>query len=346
MAGLRVMMGLLLCALSASAEEGARRPLPFTGVNLAGGEFYGPKPGVRPVANRNFVYPNAGEVEYFAGHGMNIFRYPFRWETLQPEAGKPLLQDEVDRLKAAVNLATGRKLVVILDPHNCARHYGKGIGSPEVRIEEFADFWKRLAAEFAGDPYVWFGLMNEPHGLPTKVWFDAANAAIAAIRAAGARNTLLVPGNAFSGAHSWTATWYGESNASHAVRVHDPLDRWAIEVHQYLDKDSSGSKPEVVSPTIGSERLKAFVEWCRANKRRAFLGEFGAAANPAAQQALGDMLAGMERDRDVWLGWAWWAAGAWWGNYMFSIEPKDGQDKPQMAWLKPHLHGGTVSALP
>jgi len=72
---------------------------------------------------------------------------------------------------------------------------------------------------------------------------------------------------------------------------------------------------------------------------RAFLGEFAVPNTPTGEQALADMLQSMERDGDVWLGWTWWAAGAWWGDYMFSIEPKDGADKPQMAWLRPYLHG-------
>jgi hypothetical protein len=29
----------------------------------------------------------------------------------------------------------------------------------------------------------------------------------------------------------------------------------------------------------------------------------------------------------VWNGWTWWAAGPWWGNYIFSVEPNaDGSD--------------------
>lgn len=311
--------------------------LPFAGVNLAGGEFYEPKPGVRAIYSTNFIYPCDEDIAYFVAQGMNVFRYPFRWETLQPEAGQALVVEEVERLRACVELATNRGCVVILDPHNYARYYGVVIGSEEVSIDDFADFWRRLASEFASNPRVWFGLMNEPNGLPTRQWFEAAQAAIYAIRQAGAHNLILVPGNAWSGAHSWTATWYGESNAQYATKVDDPLDNWAIEVHQYLDADSSGTSTGVVSPSIGSERLAGFVEWCRQNKLRAFLGEFGAANTPAGQEAISDMLQSMERDRDVWLGWTWWAAGRWWGNYPFSIQPEAGVEKPQMAWLRPHL---------
>jgi endoglucanase len=55
------------------------------------------------------------------------------------------------------------------------------------------------------------------------------------------------------------------------------------------------------------------------------------------------MLGSMERNHDVWLGWAWWAAGSRWGDYMFTIEPKrDGTERSQMAWLRPHLNGAEV----
>jgi endoglucanase len=186
--------------------------------------------------------------------------------------------------------------------------------------------------------------MNEPYGLPTRQWLDAANAAIAAIRRTGAKNTVLVPGNYFSGAHSWVRT----DNDEIMKDVIDPLNNWMYDVHQYLDSDSSGSKPTIVSPTIGSERLKSVTEWCRANKKRAFLGEFAAAAEAGelGRDAVADMLTYMEANRDVWVGFAWWAAGSRWGNYMFSIEPSNMKDRPQMEYLRPHLQEVKTLPLP
>jgi endoglucanase len=270
---------------------------------------------------------------------MNIIRLPFLWETLQPAAKQPFRPVEINRLKAVVKLATGRGLVVILDPHNYARYFGQVIGGPEVGFDVFADFWARLAREFQNDPKVWFGLVNEPHDMPTEQWLNAANAAIAAIRTAGAGNRILVPGNGWTGAWTWLQDWYGGANGVWMLKVQDPKNNTLFDVHQYLDADGSGSHAAVVSPTIGSERLRAFTDWCRVHKKRAFLGEFAAPATAIGQQAVADMLQAMERDRDVWTGFAWWAAGAWWGDYMFSLEPKDGHDRPQMAFLLPHLHG-------
>jgi len=39
----------------------------------------------------------------------------------------------------------------------------------------------------------------------------------------------------------------------------------------------------------------------------------------------------------VWIGFTWWAAGPWWGEYMFTLEPKQGVDRPQMRLLLPYL---------
>lgn len=34
-----------------------------------------------------------------------------------------------------------------------------------------------------------------------------------------------------------------------------------------------------------------------------------------------------QANKDVWNGWTWWAAGPWWGNYIFLLEPNsDGTD--------------------
>jgi endoglucanase len=330
---------LLALWLTLAAVPAPAQPLPYTGVNLAGGEFYDPVKVHEPVYGKNFTYPTAAELDYFARKGMNIIRLPFLWETLQPAAKQPFRPVEIDRLKAAVKLATDRGLVVILDPHNYARYFGQVIGGPEVGFDVFADFWARLAREFRNDPKVWFDLVNEPHDMPTEQWLNAANAAIAAIRTAGAENRILVPGNGWTGAWTWLQDWYGGANGIWMLKVQDPKNNTVFDVHQYLDKDGSGTHADVVSPTIGSERLRVFTEWCRTHKKRAFLGEFAAPATEIGQQAIADMLRAMERDRGVWTGFAWWAAGARWGDYMFSLEPKDGHDRPQMAFLLAHLHG-------
>ena len=92
-----------------------------------------------------------------------------------------------------------------------------------------------------------------------------------------------------------------------------------------------------MSATIGSERLEAFTRWCREHHQQAFLGEFAAGNSETGARAIGDMLGYMERNADVWTGYTWWSAGPWWGDFMFSLEPKNGVDAPFLRWLTPHL---------
>lgn len=335
------LIALVILALGLSAGETSAAPsqtVLYTGVNLAGGEFATAKDGVMPEYGRKYIYPNAQEVEYFTGKGMNIFRIPCRWENLQNAARQPLVKGEVERLRAVVKLTAAKNAVAIIDPHNYARYAGKQIGDG-VSAEDFADFWGRMAAEFKDEPRVWFGLMNEPHDLKDpKAWVDAANAATLAIRAAGAANLLLVPGNHWTSAGTWTANG-DRANSVLMAAYKDPLDHFAFEVHLYLDKDNSGTHKEVVSADVGVNRARRFTEWCRERKVRGFLGEFAAPLVPQGEPAIRNLLTYMDANRDVWLGWTWWAAGPWWGDYMFTIEPKGGADRPQLAWLLPHLRG-------
>jgi len=330
---------VLLCLLVQSEriadaqQDAAPRPLAFTGVSISGGEYDDPKPDVRPVYGQKYIYPSTSEMDYFAGKGVNIIRFPFHWMDLQPALNQPLDRAVLACMKDTVKAATDRGLIVLLDPHDYARYYGKVVGSADVPNAAFADFWGQTAAQFKDNTHVWFGLMNEPHDLPNAQWLGSANAAIAAIRSAGAHNLILVPGIAWTGAHNWVSS----GNAETMLGINDPQHHFLFEVHQYLDADGSGTKPDAVSATIGSERLREFTLWCRLHHQRGFLGEFGSAGNLTAAAATDDMLRYMEINHDIWVGYTWWAAGAWWGDYIFTLEPKDGKDRPQMATLRPHL---------
>ena len=345
-----------LLAVLAAASPAAAQPLDFTGVNLAGAEFGDDQlPGVFGV---DYTYPTPDEVDYYVEKGMNIFRLQFRWERIQPNLGTPLDTTELTRLEEIVDYATGAGAYVILDPHNYARYHGDLIGSAQVPHAAFANFWIRLALRFGSNPRVIFGLMTEPHTIPTEQWVQAANEAIAAIRSIGGQNLILVPGNGWSAASRWFSSEYGTPNATAMHAIDDPLDNFAFEVHQYLDPDSSGTSPTVVSPTIGSQRLFNFTDWLRDFGYKGFLGEFAVAAQTIGtssgqigDEAIENMLDFVESNDDVWLGWSWWAGGPWWGTYMFTLEPQQlGQpgetDRPQLAVLEPYLLPEPVWAGP
>ncbi|KAF1709036.1 glycoside hydrolase family 5 protein [Pseudoxanthomonas sacheonensis] len=330
---------LLLSANLSPASAQTTRVLEYAGVNLAGAEFNSSKkPG---VLYKDYTYPSESDYAYYASKGMNVIRLPFLWERLQPQANGALDSQQLSYLQTAVKRAKAQNLRVVLDVHNYARYYGSRIGTAETPVAVFADFWSRLAAEFKDDDSVIFGLMNEPNGIDAKSWADAAQAGLNAIRAAGANNLVLVPGTAYSGAHSWNGAWYGgTSNGEALLVITDPANRIAFEAHQYLDADYSGTSGQCQSEQIGVQKLQGFTAWLREHHKAGFLGEFAAGSDPVCMAALESMLEYIETNADVWLGWTYWAGGAWWKpDYPFNVQPdKEGNEKPQMTVLSKKAH--------
>ena len=318
----------------AGAGETSWVPMPYRGINLAGAEFGSTLPGVDGV---DYRFPTRESVDYYLDKGMNTFRIGFKWERLQPAANGELTPAYADQLDALVSHATSRGGHVILNPHNFARYYGETVGSADVPNAVFADLWRRLARKYGNNGRVLFNLVNEPHTMPTEQWVSAANAAIAAIRDEKAGNVVIVPGNSWTGAHSWAKDHYGTPNAVAMLDVVDPIDNVLFEAHQYLDRDASGAGGECMSATVGRERLRPWVEWLRAHGKKGFVGELAGGVNPTCFAAIDDMAAYMMENADVVVGWLWWAGGPKWGDYKFSLEPKNGLDAPYMARLAPLL---------
>lgn len=321
-----VALGLLAVTSQSVLASGAC----LRGVNLAGAEF-GEDGGAYGTA---YTYPTDQTITYFAGKGFNSVRLPFSWSRLQPSLDAGFDPAEFGRLSDTIARLRAAGLTVVLDPHNYARYRGELIGSPAVPYEAFARFWTELALAFGNQDGIVFGLMNEPHTMATEQWLTGANAAITAIRGAGARNLILVPGNAWSGAHSWTEDGYGGANGTVMLGIKDPLDHYAFEVHQYFDDDFSGTKDNCSRADDAVAAIENFSHWLRDNGKRGYLGEFGVPGNEACIQALKRMVGVVERDRDVWIGWAYWAGGDWWPEKeALNIQPTASGDRPQLRGL-------------
>ncbi len=187
-------------AMLCQSERARADGLLLTGVSVAGAEFGSPPTTSNPgVYNTDYTYPTDAEIRYYVGKGMNTFRLPFRWERLQNSQNAALNATELSRMDAFVSDATAKGAYVLLDPHNYERYYPTSdpndlIGSSAVPDSSFANFWSQVAAHYKGNSHVIFDLMNEPHDLPTEQIVASDNAAIAAIRTAGASNLIFVEG--------------------------------------------------------------------------------------------------------------------------------------------------------
>lgn len=82
-----------------------------------------------------------------------------------------------------------------IDIHNFARVSGQIIGQGGPSDEQFADLWAQLATYYKNHEKVVLGLMNEPHDVDIGVWANTVQAAVTAIRNAGAvSQMILLPG--------------------------------------------------------------------------------------------------------------------------------------------------------
>ena len=333
-----------MTALAVPLQAGAAC---LAGINLAGAEFG----EGRGVHGKDYTYPSAETIAYFAGKGFNAVRLPFKWERLQPRLNRGFDKAERSRLADTVKALRAAGMTVILDPHNYAYYDKKQIGSEALPDSAFADFWRRLAEEYKDDAGVQFGLMNEPHDVAATQWLASANAAIAAIREAGAKNLVLVPGTIWTGAHSWEEERDGGANGAVMLGIKDPAENHAYEVHQYLDADFSGTAKTCERADDAVKALERFTDWLKRNGKRGFLGEFGGSADKACLDGLSRMTALVEKESAVWTGWTYWAAGDWWpADEPLNIQPTADGDRPQLAALVAGgglvAKAGTCPALP
>src|SRR5262249_26479637 len=122
----------------------------LTGVDLSGAEFG--ENNLPGTYGMDYIYPNSGEIDYFMGKGLRVFRIAFRWERLQRSLNAAFDATELGHLDDIVGYATRAGAQVIIDPHNFARYGQNVVGSQQLPSSALADFWSRLATHFAGNP--------------------------------------------------------------------------------------------------------------------------------------------------------------------------------------------------
>jgi endoglucanase len=330
--------------------------LPFLGgVNTAGYDFTVSIDGSFSVTG---ISPPAGQYQHFASQGANIFRIPFAWQLMTPTVGGTVSTSFLSTYDATVAAAmsSSTRPYVIVDLHSAlmcplaslrrahavhtdyARWNGGVIGQGGPSNAEYASLWSQLATHYKDNSKIIFGIMNEPHDLPSlQAWADSVQAAVDAIRAAGATSQyILLPG---------------------LLKVSDPaggVDKLLFDVHKYLDSDQSGTHPECVMDNIPV--LQTLYNWLQTNGRRALLSETGGGNTQSCFTDLNSELAFVKSHSDHFVGFTAWSAGAFdtselpfpischrsahtFAGYTLTLTPNsDGSDQP--LWtnaIKPNL---------
>ena len=99
------------------------------------------------------------------------------------------------------------------------------------------------------------------------------------------------------------------------------------------------------SPPSARRAWPHFLDWCRSNQVRGFLGEYGVPdSDPRWWAVLDDFLKTLDA---AGMSGAYWAAGEWWGPYALAVQPLNGftVDRPQMAYLLAHLPPGAFTSV-
>ncbi len=329
------LVGISIFSCGSNREPMATNHL--RAVSLAGAEFGTHKVGFSSdepgVFDQDYTWNSKESVDWFAERGVAIFRIPFRWERLQPELMGPLDPKELARLKKMAGWVSKSGGKSLLDLHNYGRYFlnkdgevvEAKLGSQDLPEIALVNFWQKLASEFAGNPSIYgYGIMNEPHDLALGVWKSASQAVVTGIREIGDHRLILVAGDRWSNSEMWV-----ENNGQHAW-IEDSANALAYEAHCYFDFDASGqyrtgyNRELRLDPDLeqrAQQRLQPFINWCRTNKVRGFLGEIGVPSHePRWEALLKNALSILDMAE---IPSCYWAAGEWWGEYPLSIQPKE-----------------------
>jgi Cellulase (glycosyl hydrolase family 5) len=292
-----------------------------------------------PIRGTDYPVYSDSLLDWYWTKGVQCVRLSFTWEAVQSNLGgsvppeRPGYSDYWSDLTNLLTRFLARNIYVILAPwqyNSASRDTDIVYNDAAFSDTDFAAFWGRFAAAInayvAQDQRISFDLINEPHthaesgykagdiGIGLDEWFACAQAAISSIRAAGAINTIFVPGMQYTNARSFTSN----GSAPQWVMLRDPLNNIAATVHCYEGIGSNRT-------TVVRDAFVSLVAWARANDVKVQVGEIaidaggngrdswrGTFATARAQWA--DWNAFCRANDDVLIGWNWWAnsEAGWW----------------------------------
>jgi len=268
----------------------------YAGVAESGGEFgvYSSTAtkgtGLPGRFNVDYAFLNASTVPIWVKQNkINTFRVAFLLERMCPlkyGLGKRFNETYFSEYNDAITAITDAGAYAILDPHNYMRYNdpsqqpatGSVIGNTTdpnaATTAQFQAFWQELAGRYKNNEKVIFGIMNEPHDMPTSLVLKNDQAAINGIRASGAKQLILAPGNGYTGGHSWLQASQGdEPSGNYLYKIHDPVGNTAIDIHEYLDYDFSGQ--HIPCNQSFPDNMAGVTGWLKQHNLKAMVTEFG-----------------------------------------------------------------------
>lgn len=289
------------------------------GVNLSGAEFGG-----------TAFYQTTADADVYLDKGFNGIRYPHKMERLMPTLGGALASPDKDSYKTIVDHITiTKEKYCIIDPHNYIRYDGNIMGSDEFSARDLVDYWEKMADHLGQNDKVIYNLMNEPYGIPPRELADGMRACVAALRAKGYYNLILIPGDFYTKAKTFVSN---QNFAQYAGVKFDPVLNWGFEVHQYFDPDETGTSG--VCSTSKTTTLDELIDYANDYGWRLFLGEFLFNDNPDCRTVSNAIFSKLEMNNTDFQGWTAWGGGANWSTtYHGRLHPIDGVDTAYMLML-------------
>ncbi len=232
----------------------------------------------------------------------------------------PLDDDRVEIYDELVQACLATGAYCMIDLHNFGHFESAIIGQGGPTNSEFAGFWAAMAKKYAKEPRIVFELMNEPHDVDIDLWAGTMQAAVTAIRKAGATTQMiLLAGTYFDSAET---LWRDGSGAA-ALAITNPdgsTTGLVLDIHKYLDTPNSGILAQCITNNVGN--FTGLASFLRTNKRQGLISETGASDDPSCMTMFKQQNTFIAQNSDVFLGIVGWAAGNFDASYLLSLTPQ------------------------
>jgi aryl-phospho-beta-D-glucosidase BglC (GH1 family) len=295
---------------------------------------------------KEFYHPaTQDQMDFYKSKGMNFFRIPIWWDRLQPTPSAPFDSTVWGEVQENIRYALeDLDCTVMINNHCMGGRKVAGIkrklGDPQLPYATIVDFWTRIAAEYKNESKVWFDLINEPHDLPinghttpTHALVAIYNETIAAIRAEGAKNRIVLEGNDWNNAKYFNQNpWYNPGtkpptsgaafvlpsppeelppDIARGLGIKDTEDHWCVSCHNYPDTPH-GDGGRAIHATILRKRFQNVMDWSAKTGIKVICGEWSAIVadengkDPNGEAVTKDYLEFFKDNPGKVLAWAWW----------------------------------------